>query len=72
VRAQAFRPIAREALILLVIPESRSDIRTAFAGLQTRTPQAARRASVKDGASLPAPFEISGLRESHWIPASRE
>ena len=68
---------AREALILIVIPGSRSHIRTAFAEpvpdlireLQTRTPKAARRASAMDGASSPVPSQFSALHESHWVQA---
>jgi len=41
---------------------------TAFAGLQTRTPRAARSASAKDGASNPVSFWQWMSVQSHWIP----
>ena len=41
---------------------------TAFAGLQTRTPQAARSASARDGASNPVSFWQWISAQSHWIP----
>ena len=41
---------------------------TAFAGLQTRTPQAARSASARDGASNPVSFWQWMSAQSHWIP----
>jgi len=41
---------------------------TAFAGLQTRMPQAARSASARDGASNPVSFWQWISAQSHWIP----
>ena len=54
----------------LVIPgPAASRNPTAFAGLQTRTPQAARSASAKDGASQSV---LSGLEtDSGFVPSGR-